>query len=207
MIAGPLEIVVFYAIAALALVLAAITVAARRMLRAAVALMFVLVLGAGLYVLLDAEFLAGVQVLVYVGGIVVLIVFVVMLTSRTDVLEERPPVARRALGALAAIGMFSATALAILTTRFPAADPGAVPPESAPAIGAALLGSGADGYVVPFEVISLLLLAALVGGIAVARRSPPPGQPLTSGGDLPGEVDFVPPQSQREPRKGGEGHA
>jgi len=200
---GLLETIVFYSIAAVALVLAAATVTARRLLRAAVTLMFVLALGAGLYVMLDAEFLAGVQVLVYVGGIVVLIVFVVMLTSRADVVEERPPRARKALGALAALGLFLATAGAILTTRFPLADPGAVPAESAPAIGAALLDYGARGYVVPFEVISLLLLAAIVGGIAVARKSSPPGQPMTSGGDLPGEVDFVPPRSQREPVKGG----
>jgi len=158
-------------------------------------------------VLLDAEFLAGVQVLVYVGGIVVLIVFVVMLTSRADSVEEKPPPVRRALGALAAAGMFLAAAVSILGTPFPLADPGAAPVESAPAIGAALLDYGSQGYVVPFEVISLLLLAAIVGGIAVARKSPPPGQPMTSGGDLPGEVEFTPPRSQRDPAKRGGGNA
>ncbi len=203
----PIETVVFYAIAAIALLLAGITVSVRRMLRAAVALMLVLVFSAGLYVLLDAEFLAGVQVLVYVGGIVVLIVFVVMLTSQADLVEERPPRARRMLGAIAALGLFLATAAAILTTRFPTAEPGAAHADSAPAIGRALLDYGAEGYVVPFEVISLLLLAALVGGIAVARKSPPPGQPMTSGGDLPGEVEFVIPRSQRDPAEGGGGHA
>jgi NADH-quinone oxidoreductase subunit J len=207
MTTGPVATVVFYAIAAVALAMAVVTISARRMLRAAVALLFVLVFSAGLYVMLDAEFLAGVQVLVYVGGIVVLIVFVVMLTSRSDVLEDPPPVARRLLGALAALGLFAATALAILTTRFPTAEPGIAPAESAPAIGAALLDYGAQGYVVPFEVISILLLAALIGGIAIARRSSPPGQPLTSGGDLPGEVDFVTPRSQRELEKGDEGRA
>ena len=203
---GAIGTILFYAIAASALALAAATVVARRLLRAAVALMLVLALGAGLYVMLDAEFLAGVQVLVYVGGIVVLIVFVVMLTSRSDAVEGKPPPARRALGALVALGLFFAAAASILGTRFPLADPGAEPAESAPAIGAALLDYGAQGYVVPFEVVSLLLLAAIVGGIAVARKSPPPGQPMTSGGDLPGEVDFTPPKSQRDPAKRGGGN-
>ncbi|MDD5308970.1 MAG: NADH-quinone oxidoreductase subunit J [Deltaproteobacteria bacterium] len=203
---GAVETILFYAIAAMSLFFAIATVTARRLLRAAVALMFVLVLSAGFYVMLAAEFLAGVQVLVYVGGIVVVIVFVIMLTSSVDLLEERPPLLRKALGALAAIGFFGTTAAVYLTTDFGAAADAAPPAESARAIGAALLDYGPHGYVVPFEVISLLLLAALVGGIAVARRSPPPSQPLTSGGDLPGEVSFTPPKRQNDP-EGGASHA
>lgn len=202
---GLIETVLFYTIAATAIVFALITVTARRMLRAAVALMFVLVLSAGFYVMLAAEFLAGVQVLVYVGGIVVVIVFVIMLTTSVDLLEERPARARKALGSLAGLGFFGSAAAVFTTAGFPTAEDAATA-ESARAIGTALLDYGPNGYVLPFEIISLLLLAAIVGGIAVARKSPPPGQPLTSGGDLPGEVSFVPPRRQNDPEEGAKSH-
>jgi NADH-quinone oxidoreductase subunit J len=175
------------------------------MLRAAVALMFVLALSAGFYVMLAAEFLAGVQVLVYVGGIVVVIVFVIMLTSSVGLLEERPPALRKALGALTALLFVGTSTAAFLYTDFGASS-GAHPAESARAIGSALLDYGPHGYVVPFEVISLLLLAAVVGGIAVARKDPPPSQPLTTGGDLEGEVVFTRPRRQDDP-EGGSPHA
>jgi len=206
MSSGVVETVLFYVIAAMSLIFALITVTARRLLRSAVALMFVLVLSAGFYVMLAAEFLAGVQVLVYVGGIVVVIVFVIMLTSSVDLLEERPALGRKVLGGLAALGFFISTALVFLTNVFPTATGRAQTVDSARAIGTALLDYGPRGYVVPFEIISLLLLAALVGGIAVARKSPPPGQPLTSGGDLPGEVAFIPPRRQNDPPEGGKNH-
>jgi NADH-quinone oxidoreductase subunit J len=194
--------ILFYVIAAASLAFALVTVTARRLLRAAVALMFALVLSAGFYVMLAAEFLAGVQVLVYVGGIVVVIVFVIMLTSNVDLLEERPPLLRKALAALAALGFFGTSVAVFLSTDFGALPADAHPAESARAIGSALLDYGPHGYVLPFEIISLLLLAAVVGGIAVARRNPPPSQPLTTGGDLEGEVSFTPPRRQSDPEEG-----
>jgi NADH:ubiquinone oxidoreductase subunit 6 (subunit J) len=76
--------ILFYVIASMALALAIAVTTSRRLLRAAVYLMGVLLMSAGLYVMLGAEFLAGVQILVYVGGIVVLIVFAVMLTRSAE---------------------------------------------------------------------------------------------------------------------------
>lgn len=199
MITGAVYTLMFYLLAAGAIAFALAVVTARRLLRAAVALMTVLTLSAGLYVLLDAEFLAGVQVLVYVGGIVVLIVFAVMLTRSGDLLEQKPAMTRKVWGGLASLLLFLAAALAMNNTMQYKADAGLpAPPDGVRAIGQSLLDFGPSGYVLPFEVISLLLLAAVIGGIVIARRTPPVGQPFTSGGDLVTEVDFHPPHSQRE---------
>jgi len=190
--------VIFYLLAAIAVVLAVAVVTARRLLRAAVFLMGVLFMSAGLYVLLEAPFLAGIQVLVYVGGIVVLIVFAVMLTHSEELQMDNPPVRRKVLACLAAAAFVLMTGGVFSTTEFYALRDGVPPADSTKAIGRALLDFGADGYVLPFEVISILLLAAVIGGIVVARKVPPPAQPFTSGGDLPGEADMMRPKNQRD---------
>jgi NADH-quinone oxidoreductase subunit J len=190
--------VIFYLVAAAAIVLALAVVTARRLLRAAIFLMGVLFMSAGLYLLLGAEFLAGIQVLVYVGGIVVLIVFAVMLTHSEALQMDNPPLRRKILGGLAATAFLVMTAGVFSATEFYTLHDGLPPAEGVRAIGKALLDFGPDGYVLPFEVISLLLLAAVIGGIVVARKVPPPRQPFTSGGDMPGEADFRLPNSQRD---------
>jgi NADH-quinone oxidoreductase subunit J len=190
--------VIFYAFAAIAVIMAVAVVTARRLLRAAVFLMGVLFVSAGFYVLLGAEFLAGIQVLVYVGGIVVLIVFAVMLTHSEELQMDNPPLRRKVLACLAAVVFLLMTAGVFSTTRFYAVRSGPQPTDSTKEIGRSLLDSGKDGYVLPFEVISLLLLAAAIGGIVVARKVPPPRQPFTSGGDMPGEADFRLPNNQRD---------
>ncbi len=178
----------FYALAILSVVMAFHVVRAKRLLRAALALMLVLVASAGLYVMLGYEFLAGVQVLVYVGGIVVLIIFAIMLTSKADLLEDAPPLHRKFLGMFASLGFFLTTIAALSFSKFPLLKSGKMPQNDVAAFGEKLLSYGKDGFVLPFEVISLLLLAALIGGIVIARKTPPPNQPFTSGGDEPGEV-------------------
>lgn len=199
MIAGAAYTVIFYLLALGAVAFAIAVVTTRRLLRAAVALMTVLTLSAGLYVLLDAEFLAGVQVLVYVGGIVVLIVFAVMLTRSGDLLEQRPTMTRKTWGGVASLLLFLAAAAALGNSAQFKTDAGLpAVANDVSAIGHGLLDYGPSGYVLPFEVISLLLLAAVIGGIVIARRTPPVGQPFTGGGDLPNEVDFQPPRSQHD---------
>jgi NADH-quinone oxidoreductase subunit J len=189
--------VLFYVLGAAAVVMALVVVNAQRLLRAAVCLMGVLFTTAGLYVMLGAEFLAGVQVLVYVGGIVVLIAFAIMLTHSSDLQADRPSLVRRALAALGSLGFLAVTLFVLQTSQFPIAQATKPIPDNTAAIGRQLLDSGPGGYVLPFEVISLLLLAAVLGGIVAARKTPPPRQPFTSGGDLPGEADVTRPRSQR----------
>ncbi|MBU1636927.1 NADH-quinone oxidoreductase subunit J, partial [bacterium] len=121
-------------------------------------------------VLLGAEFLAGIQVLVYIGGIVVLLVFAIMLTSSFELLDDHPSALRRILGILTASGFFAVTALALLSTKFPVKAYHGEAISDVEKIGKSLLNYGPGGYVLPFEVISVLLLAALIGGIVVARK-------------------------------------
>ena len=196
--------VLFYTLAAAAILLALAVVNSRRLLRAAIYLMGVLAVSAGLYLMLGAEFLAGIQVLVYVGGIVVLIVFAVMLTRSAELQTDKPSLLRQALGAVASISFLVLTAVVFWTTDFSAATGGAAPPNNPLAIGRTLFDMGPGGFVLPFEIVSLLLLAALIGGIVVARKTPPLNQPFTSGGDRPGEAEFHLPLKQREmpPRQG-----
>ncbi len=198
MIVQATHTVLFYLIAALALVMALSVVFSRKLLRAAIALMGVLALTAGLYILLGAEFLAGVQVLVYVGGIVVLIVFAIMLTRSSDLLEDQPTLPRALLGAFVGLVFLVMSSAVFFSSPFQADTSGAQVTDDTVAIGRSLLDYGPKGYVLPFEIISLLLLAAAIGGIVIARKIPAPSQPFTSGGDLPGEADFTQPRSQRE---------
>jgi NADH-quinone oxidoreductase subunit J len=187
----------FYVIASMALALAIAVTTSRRLLRAAVYLMGVLLMSAGLYVMLNAEFLAGVQILVYVGGIVVLIVFAVMLTRSAELQLDRPPLHRKILAILASIAFATMTGWICWISSFGISEKAVVPQVNTEAIGTKLLGTGSDGYVLPFEIISVLLLAAMIGGIVVARKTPPPQQPFTSGGDLPGEAQVSLSRSQR----------
>lgn len=168
-----LSSLLFYLFAAVATLLALAAVTTRRILRAAVYLMGVLMVGAGFYLLLDAEFLAGIQVLVYVGGIVILLVFAVMLTRSSELLEDRPSFWRKCLGGLVsllflglAVFLFSKTDFSVSSGISPVSD-------DTVELGRRLLDSGSGGYVLPFEILSLLLLSALLGGIVLARRSVP----------------------------------
>jgi len=179
-----------------AVLLALLVVNTRRLLRAAIWLMGVLVASAGLYAMLGYEFLGGVQIMVYVGGIVVLIVFAIMLTSSADLMEDNPAIMRKIVGAIASIGFLATTVAALMSSQFPLLRGGIQPGNDVAALGQKMLDYGPRGYVLPFEIISLLLLAAVIGGIVIARKVPPTDQPFTTGGDLPGEADVSRPRQQ-----------
>jgi len=164
--------ILFYSLAAVSVSLALSVVLTRRILRAAVYLMGVLVMSAGFFLMLEAEFLAGVQILVYVGGIVVLLVFAVMLTRSVELLEEVPAFGRKVMAFLVAAAFFGMTVWLFQGTDFTPIMQGSMPVENTAAIGRKLLDAGEKGYVLPFEIISLLLLAALIGGSLIARKAP-----------------------------------
>jgi NADH-quinone oxidoreductase subunit J len=161
--------IMFYILAGMILVFSVLTVTSRRILRAAVYLLFVLISTSGLYFMLNYNFLAAVQLTVYAGGIVVLIIFSILLTSH---ISERAVVSswkQNLLSALAAVA--GATLVLITVLRY------SFVPDTAPAggstvkdVGTALVSYGENGYALPFEVISILLLAAMVGAIIVARK-------------------------------------
>lgn len=205
MIGQAVSATLFYLLAATVVSLAIIVVRGRQLLRAAISLMVMLALSAGFYIMLHAELLAGVQILVYVGGIVVLMLFAIMLTRSSELLEDHPAFLRQAGGAAASLLFCAFSVAAILQTPF-ALPQAVVPPmDATKAIGHALLDPGATGYLLPFELISIVLLVAVVGGSVIARKTPPPHQPFTTGGDREEETIHEFALSQREEEKEGAG--
>ena len=165
-----MEKIIFYLIAAIIIVCSVLTVTSRKILRAAVYLLFVLMATAGLYFMLQYNFLAAVQLTVYSGGIVVLIVFAVLLTAHLEHKLDPPGRMKSILSGLLAAGGMGLTLYALSTFPFkPIAYSGT--PYDVRAIGFKLLSFGEYGYVLPFEVISVLLLAAMVAAIIIAKKS------------------------------------
>ena len=160
--------ILFYGIAGLVIAAAAYAVWARKIDHSAFALMACFSGVAGIYAFLGSDFLAVTQVIVYVGGIMILIVFGVLLTDRLPV--EFHQISRETVvqGAFVAIPVLAALLWAVLGTRWPTL-PGPVaapaPEGTTAAIGKVLL----TDYLFPFEFASVLLLVTLVGAARLAR--------------------------------------
>jgi len=159
----------FFIIAAIILVFSVLTVTSRRILRSAVYLLFVLVATAVLYFMMEYNFLAAVQLTVYAGGIVVLIIFSILLTSHLSERAVMAPLKQSLLSALASLAGATLVIMVILGFAFvPNTNPEVLPDVRN--IGLALVSYQRDGYALPFEVISILLLAAMIGAIVVAKK-------------------------------------
>lgn len=165
-----LETVVFYFLAAFIAVFSILTVTTNRIIRAATYLLFVLFGAAGIYFLLGYTFLGAVQIMVYAGGVVVLYVFAILLTNGPG--EKVPGQKRKRL--LASLGACLAGAaivlLVILKHQFLAQAPVDSTELAFSSIGNLMVSSGKYGYLLPFEAVSILLLACMVGGLLIARR-------------------------------------
>lgn len=158
--------IVFVLLGVVALGAALLCVTSRNVVRAALWLVVSLGALAGCYLVLTAEFVAVVQLLIYAGAVVVLLLFGLMFTRApmgpgTDVDTANRPIA--ALVALATAGLLGV--LLVDAFRLSYVDLSTVQPGSAEVTGSALFRS----WVLPFEVVSVLLLAALIGAIALAR--------------------------------------
>lgn len=158
--------IVFYLFAFITLTGAGIVVFSRNIVYSAFSLLFTFFGVAGLYVLLMADFLAVTQLLIYVGAILVLVLFGVMLTTnvidvrlRTGTIHVLPAMALIAALAAVLFHVFWYTDWKLLPAPL-------APDQTAPAIGSMFLGT----YVLPFEVASVILLVALVGAAMIARR-------------------------------------
>jgi NADH-quinone oxidoreductase subunit J len=161
--------VMFYLIGTMILIFSVLTVTTRRILRAAVYLLFVLISTAGLYFMLNYNFLAAVQLTVYAGGIVVLIIFSILLTSHLSERAVIAPLKQSILSALATLAGATLTLMTILRFAF-VPNPGVDPQFNMTDIGNSMVSYNRDGYALPFEVISVLLLAAMIGAIVVAKK-------------------------------------
>jgi NADH-quinone oxidoreductase subunit J len=156
--------VVFWVFAILTVGSAAVVVLARSLIYCAFALLFTFFGVAGLYVLLGADFLAAAQLLIYVGGILVLLLFGVMLTHKIYDLDLRTETTQRGPGLIVAAGIFIIIAAVAFKTHWPAAA--RLPAPTTREIGELFLGK----YLLAFEAASILLLVALMGAAMIVRR-------------------------------------
>ncbi len=167
-----MEQALFYLFSAIILGFAIMVVTTRRILRAAIYLLFVLGATAAIYFMLHYNFLAAVQITVYAGGIVVLIIFSILLTSKMEERLEVPALRKMLFSGIVCAGGAFLCLHTILTYSFnPVVE--TTKPSDVKLIGEQMLNYGANGYVLPFEVISVLLLAAMVGAIIIAKKGKP----------------------------------
>jgi NADH-quinone oxidoreductase subunit J len=163
--------ILFYLISAFILSMGVLSVTTRKIFRSAIWLLFSLVGIAGLYFWMDVQFIAAVQIVVYVGGIVVLIIFSIFLTQQSGKEMPKAPLVRTIASVLAVLFGFAFTYLLIDQYGFVTIDQ---PFDNDVArIGNAMLNTQQNGYSLPFEVVSMLLLAAMVGCIVIALKTKP----------------------------------
>lgn len=162
--------IMFIVFSAMIVIFSILTVTSRKILRAAVYLLFVLISTSALYFMLNFQFLAAVQLTLYAGGIVVLIIFSILLTSHIDEKFESPSLLKKVYGAIAC----SLGAILVITTLL---NYSFIPSSDVPQnvdmklIGTSLISWGEQGYALPFELISILLLAAMIAAIVVAKKT------------------------------------
>lgn len=163
-----MERIIFYILAAVIVGFSLLSVTSTKILRAAVYLFLVLIGIAGFYFMVGYHFLGAVQLTVYAGGIVVLIIFAILLTERIDSQLPRPKLTMTILSGLAVIIGAGVSITTILGHVFDKKSTGEL--ATVETIGTRLLSFEPGGYVLPFEVISILLLAAMIGAIVIAKR-------------------------------------
>jgi NADH-quinone oxidoreductase subunit J len=159
------EAVIFYVFAAVTVLSAGVVVMARSLIYSAFALLFTFFGVAGLYVLLGADFLAATQLLIYVGGILVLLLFGVMLTHKLYDLDLRSEVTQFLPGLIVATGLFVILTVTTFRTQWKVGE-GRLPANTTREIGQHFLKE----YLLPFEAASILLLVALMGAAMIVRR-------------------------------------
>jgi NADH-quinone oxidoreductase subunit J len=159
--------VVFIVLGGVTLIGALGAVTSRNLFHAALFLVLSFIGVAGFYILLEAEFLAMVQLLVYVGAISILIIFAVMLSRRMMSPDFKAQNEQWAWGLVAAVALFVILAFILLRVAWPVADV-SVADDMMTELGKALLDP--EQFLLVFEVASVLLLVALVGAVVIARE-------------------------------------
>ena len=163
--------VMFIILAVVILGSAVLCVMTKRIMRAATFLLFVLFGVAGIYFLLDYTYLGAAQISVYAGGVTMIYVFAIQLVSKRTLqgFEDRVKSSTMIAGGLAALAGLVVVSLILLKAGFITQEMAnvEVPMKE---IGMALVGSGKYQYVLPFEFISVFLLACIIGGLVVARK-------------------------------------
>jgi len=166
------SVIIFYCIAAFILLTGIVAVSSRKIFRSAIALLFSLTGIAGLYFWMDVNFIAAVQIIVYVGGIVVLIIFSIFLTQKSGEEMPKPPSSRVLFSLLAVLAGLGLIYTLIKEYGFNKISNQTFNVEVSE-IGNQMLSTTEHGYVLPFEAVSMLLLAAMIGCIVIALKSKP----------------------------------
>ncbi len=161
----PYETIIFYVLAAITVVSAVVVVFNRNVIHAAFALFFTLFAVSGFYVLLHADFIAITQIMIYVGGILILLLFGVMLTTKITDLQISTKNLNIIPSVIFTVGIISILVFIILSTKWNIKAPSANQ-ETVSQIGKMLLTS----YLLPFEIASIVLLVALIGSAMFARK-------------------------------------
>lgn len=158
------------------IVAAIASVTSRQMLRSVIYLLFVLIGVAGIYFLIDYNFLAAVQLTVYAGGIIVLVIFSVLLVHHIEMELEMAKLSKKLLTGLVCLIGLGVFLSVIYSTHFTVVEN--YKSTTVEDIGRGLLSYEAGGFILPFEVISILLLAAMIGAIIIGK-----GDKLTKNDD------------------------
>jgi len=162
-----MERIIFYILALIMIVFAIKAVSSRKMLRSVIYLLFVLMGIAGIYFLVDYTFLAAVQLAVYAGGVIVLIIFSVLLVHHIELQLDEATLKSRILAIVLSLAGGGLTLFTIWTYQFsPVENYKAIEVAD---IGRGLLSYGDGGFILPFEVISVLLVAVMIGAIVIAK--------------------------------------
>lgn len=168
------EAIIFYIISVFLLTTGILSVTSRKIFRSAIWLLFTLVGIAAFYFWMQLTFIAAVQIIVYVGGIVVLIIFSIFLTQKSGEQMPKPFRSRTFFSTLSVVIGFVLTFLLIYRNDFAQirkTDQFPIQLEAGVSnIGTQMLSTTEHGYVLPFELVSMLLLAALIGCIVIAMK-------------------------------------
>lgn len=162
-----MEKYIFYILALVMVISAIAAVSSKKMLRSVIYLLFVLIGIAGIYFLIDYNFLAAIQLTVYAGGIIVLIIFSVLLVHHIEMELEVAKLSKKLL-----VGMACLIGLGVFLTTIYAHQFNVIENSNSittEQIGLKLLSYGEGGFILPFEVISVLLLASMIGAIVIAK--------------------------------------
>ena len=162
-----MERTIFYFIAISMIVFAFMSVLSRNIMRAIIYLLFVLLGFAGLYFMMEYYFLGAVQMTVYAGGIIILYINSIMLIEQINNPLQKPKTMNVILSSVLTFVALGMSIFAIAEYKF--TEVATETHTTISEVGKALLNTGEHGFILPFEVISVLLLAAMVGAIVIAK--------------------------------------
>lgn len=161
----PYTTIIFYVLAAITVISAVIVVFNKNVIHSAFSLFFTLFAVSGFFVLLRADFIAITQIMIYVGGILILLLFGVMLTTKVTDLQIRAKTLNMLPSVIFSVGIIAILIFIIISTKWNVNQP-SMNEETVSQIGKMLL----TDYLLPFEIASIVLLVALIGSAMFARR-------------------------------------